>query len=132
LSMQVPAQDLPTFINAIAKRSVEDAAIAWSFITARTARYEGLFGGPPSDRSRAVDKMLARVASHFATTIQLDGLLTFFLSRKKAPIDPLPPFVQDAVSRIHRTMYVATSVMPKVCDWAEQNLVLGDMVHERE
>lgn len=94
--------------------------------------YEALFGGSLTDRAHAVDKMLAGVASHFVTQGQLDGLQTFFQSRKRAPGDPLPPFVRDAVSQIQSNMYIGQNVIPKVCDWAARNVVLADVAHGRQ
>ena len=88
--------------------------MAWAYITANLGEFEGLFGGNPGDRARAVDTMLARVAARFDTRDRVAPVERFFASRPHGGSAP-PPYVRDAVVSIRRNAHKRDVVVPAVC-----------------
>ena len=119
-TLQVDAQDLTGFVATIASQSVGAASMAWAYITARTAAFEALFGGPPDDAARSVDMMLARVAAHFTDASRVEAVWSFFEHRVGAAGfagGRAPAFVGAAIAAIERNAAIHTTLVSQACTW---------------
>ena len=125
-AVQLRSQDVAHFVRTFATLSAHRTQMAWQYMTANRNLFEAAFGGTHADNQRSVNRLLADIASNFATEDKLDAVKSYFESQIKQPSGSstavLPPYVQDALSSVRRRMWSRKHLVPDMCDWLKKKV----------
>lgn len=120
--VQVPAQDVARYIEAMAEVSQARRGEIWEYCKVYKETLQGLIGGTEEAQELAVMQLLARVASGFASERRAEEVEDFF--RGVLP-GVLPQFAAEAVGQVRANVAAREWVVRGTCEYL-QALGLAD------
>lgn len=114
-AVQVRAQDVPRFVEGVAAVSQERRYQMWRLCIVYLETLKNIFGGPAQAQSLAVMKLLAGVASGFATDESAQDVETVFSGLLGE--DDLPQFVLEALDKIRANVAAKDRLVLATCEW---------------
>ena len=120
--MQVRTQDVPRFVQDIARASDDSRNQAWEFVQTNFDTLGEKGGGGPDSQRKFASRVAAGVAGTFHTQVQYDQVEAFFRSKFPTEWDTVRSslvFAVQALEQITQNIFLSEQLIPSACEWLQ-------------